>query len=111
MAKISGSLVLSKSLQAHGIDTLFGIAGDHFLHLLDVLVDQPFRMIDTRHEGAASHAADAYARTLRRPGVVLSTTPGHANALPGLANAMHSQAPIINIAGSSDSRNLSLIHI
>jgi len=106
MAKISGSLVLSKSLQSHGIDTLFGIAGDHFLHLLDVLVDQPFRMIDTRHEGAASHAADAYARTLRRPGVVLSTTPGHANALPGLANAMHSQAPIINIAGSSDSRNI-----
>ncbi|MDP6824011.1 MAG: thiamine pyrophosphate-binding protein [Dehalococcoidia bacterium] len=106
MAKVSGSQLVAKSLQANGIDTLFGIAGDHFLHLLDVLVDEPFRMIDTRHEGAASHAADAYARTLRRPGVVLSTTPGHANALAGLVNATHSQAPIINIAGSSDSRNL-----
>ena len=106
MAKVSGSHLIVKSLQAHGIDTVFGIAGDHFLHLLDVMVDEPFRMIDTRHEGAAAHAADAYARTLRRPGVVLSTTPGHANALAGLANAMHSQAPVINIAGSSDSFNL-----
>ena len=106
MVKTTGSHLLINALQAEGIDTVFGIAGDHILHLLDVMVDEPIRMIDTRHEQAAVHMADAYARLLRRPGVVLSTTPGHANAIPGLANALHSEAPVINIAGSADSGNL-----
>lgn len=103
---ITGSDLLVKSLQAEGVDTLFGIAGDHILHMLDVMVDHPFRMIDTRHESAAVHAADSYARILRRGSVALSTTPGHANAVSGLANAKHSEAPVINIAGSADSPNL-----
>lgn len=106
MVKTTGSHLLIDALKAEGVDTVFGIAGDHILHLLDVMVDEPIRMIDTRHEQAAVHMADAYARLLRRPGVVLSTTPGHANAVPGLANAMHSEAPVINIAGSADSANL-----
>ena len=103
---LTGSDLLVRSLQAEGVDTLFGIAGDHILHMLDVMVDYPFRMIDTRHESAAVHAADSYARILRRPGVVLSTTPGHANAASGLANALHSEAPVVNIAGSADFPNL-----
>ena len=103
---VTGSDLLVASLQAEGVDTLFGIAGDHILHMLDVMVDHPFRMIDTRHESAAVHAADSYARILRRGSVALSTTPGHANAVSGLANALHSEAPVINIAGSADSPNL-----
>ncbi len=106
MVNTTGSHLLIDALKAEGVDTVFGIAGDHILHLLDVMVDEPIRMLDTRHEQAAVHMADAYARLLRRPGVVLSTTPGHANAVPGLANAMHSEAPVINIAGSADSGNL-----
>ena len=106
MVMTTGSHLLIDALKAEGVDTVFGIAGDHILHLLDVMVDEPIKMIDTRHEQAAVHMADAYARLLRRPGVVLSTTPGHANAVPGLANAMHSEAPVINIAGSADSANL-----
>lgn len=106
MVNTTGSHLLIDALKAEGVDTVFGIAGDHILHLLDVMVDEPMRMIDTRHEQAAVHMADAYARLLRRPGVVLSTTPGHANAVPGLANAMHSEAPVINIAGSADSGNI-----
>ncbi len=106
MGKTTGSHLFTRALQAEGVDTVFGIAGDHILHLLDVMVDEPFRMIDTRHEQGAAHMADAYSRLLRRAGVVLSTTPGHANTIPGLANAMHSEAPIINVAGSADSPNL-----
>ena len=94
------------SLKAEGVDTLFGIAGDHILDMLDRMVDEPFRMIDTRHESGAVHAADSYARILRRASVALSTTPGHANAVPALANALHSEAPVVNIAGSADSQNL-----
>ena len=62
MAKTTGSHLLINALQAEGVDTVFGIAGDHILHLLDVMVDEPIRMIDTRHEQAAVHMADAYAR-------------------------------------------------
>tara|TARA_Y100001960_G_C14784179_1_gene890165 strand:+ start:32688 stop:34364 length:1677 start_codon:yes stop_codon:yes gene_type:complete len=103
---ITGSDLVVKSLKEHGVDTLFGIAGDHILHLLDVIYDDNFRMVDFRHESGAVHAADSYSRILRKPAVTLSTTPGHANAVPGLANAMHSEAPIINISGSADSLNL-----
>ena len=103
---ITGSDLVVKSLKEHGVDTLFGIAGDHILHLLDVMYDDNFRMIDFRHESGAVHAADSYSRILRKPAVTLSTTPGHSNAVPGLANAMHSEAPIINISGSADSLNL-----
>ena len=49
---------------------------------------------------------DSYSRILRRGAVTLSTTPGHANAVPALANAIHSEAPVINISGSADSPNL-----
>lgn len=106
MAKITGSHLIARALRAEGVDTLFSIAGDHFLPLLDVLVDEPIRMIDTRHEQGAVHMADAWSRLLGRAGVVMSTTPGHANAIPGLANALHSEAPIVNIAGSAESTNI-----
>lgn len=106
MAKTTGSDLLIRALQAEGVDTVFGIAGDHILHMLDQMYDAPLRMIDFRHESGAAHAADSYSRILRKGGVMLSTTPGHANALPALANAMHSEAPIINIAGSAESANI-----
>ena len=104
--KLIGSDLLNMSLKAEGVDTLFGVAGDHILDMLDRMVDEPFRMIDTRHESGAVHAADSYARILRRASVALSTTPGHANAVPALANAFHSEAPVVNIAGSAESPNL-----
>ena len=106
MAKTTGSDLLIRALRAEGVDTVFGIAGDHILHMLDQMWDAPLRMIDFRHESGAAHAADSYSRILRKGGVMLSTTPGHANALPALANAMHSEAPIINIAGSAESANI-----
>ncbi|MDA1280458.1 MAG: thiamine pyrophosphate-binding protein [Chloroflexi bacterium] len=106
MAKTTGSELLIRALRAEGVDTVFGIAGDHILHMLDTMFDAPLRMIDFRHESGAVHAADSYSRILRRGGVMLSTTPGHANALPGLANAQHSEAPVINIAGSAESPNI-----
>lgn len=106
MAKVTGSDLLIKALKAEGVDTVFGIAGDHILHMLDEMHDEDFRMIDFRHESGAVHAADSYSRILRRAAVMLSTTPGHANAVPALANAIHSEAPVINISGSADSANL-----
>ena len=106
MPIITGSKLIIKCLRAEGVDTIFGIAGDHFLHLLNEMIDHEFKMIDGRHEAASVHMANAYSRLLRKPGVVLSTTPGHANAIAGLANAFHSEAAVVNIAGSAASVNL-----
>jgi acetolactate synthase-1/2/3 large subunit len=106
MAKTTGSDLLIRALRAEGVDTVFGIAGDHILHMLDTMYDAPLRMIDFRHESGGAHAADSYSRILNKAGVMLSTTPGHANALPALANAMHSEAPLVNIAGSAESANM-----
>jgi acetolactate synthase-1/2/3 large subunit len=104
---ISGAQAITRSLRLEGVDTIFTVAGDHILPLLDVLADEGFRLIDCRHEQAAVHMADAWGRITGRLGVTAVTTPGHANAIPGLANAMSTESPVLNISGSADMKNYS----
>jgi acetolactate synthase-1/2/3 large subunit len=106
MGRITGGQVICKALQMQGVRNIFGLAGDHILPTLDVMADQDFRLIDTRHEQAAVHMADAWSRLTETPGVCMYTTPGFANAIPGLANAMHSEAPVLSIAGCADGHDL-----
>ena len=106
MARITGGQLICKALKFEGVKNIFGLAGDHILPTLDVMADQDFRIIDTRHEQAAVHMADAWSRITETPGVCMYTTPGFANAIPGLANAMHSEAPVISIAGCADGHDL-----
>ena len=100
--KVTGSHLIGKALQLEGVRNIFTIAGDHILPVLDVMADMDFRFIDTRHEQAAVHMADAWGRLTGQPGVSMYTTPGFANALPGLAHALHSESPVISISGSAD---------
>jgi acetolactate synthase I/II/III large subunit len=100
--RITGSHLIGKALQLEGVRNIFTIAGDHILPVLDVMADADFRFIDTRHEQAAVHMADAWGRLTGQPGVSMYTTPGFANALPGLAHALHSESPVISISGSAD---------
>jgi len=102
---LTGSQLLTQALRREGVDTVFTLAGDHILPLLDLLADEGFRLIDCRHEQAAVHMADAWARMTGRLGVCAFTTPGHANAIPGLVNALAAESPVLNIAGSADLRN------
>jgi acetolactate synthase-1/2/3 large subunit len=104
---ISGAQAITRSLRLEGVDTIFTVAGDHILPLLDVLADEGFRLIDCRHEQAAVHMADAWGRITGRLGVTAVTTPGHANAIPGLAHAMSTESPVLNISGSADMKNYS----
>ncbi|HEX5606780.1 MAG TPA: thiamine pyrophosphate-binding protein [Candidatus Binatia bacterium] len=106
MARITGSDLICKSLKLEGVKNIFGLAGDHILPLLDVMSDQDFRIIDTRHEQAAVHMADAWSRITEQPGVCMYTTPGFANAIPGLTNAMHTEGAVISIAGCADTHDL-----
>ena len=102
---LTGSHLLTRALREENVDTIFTLAGDHILPLLDLLADEGFRLIDCRHEQAAVHMADAWGRITGRLGVCAFTTPGHANAIPGLVNALSSESPVLNIAGSADLRN------
>ena len=99
--KITGSHLIGKSLQLEGISNIFGIAGDHVLPVMDVMYDMGFQFIDTRHEQASVQMADAWARITGKPGVAMYTTPGFANAIPGLTSALNSEAPLLSISGSA----------
>ena len=99
---VSGSELIARALSLEGVHTVFTLAGDHILPVLDVMADRDFRFIDTRHEQAAVHMADAWGRITGRPGVAMYTTPGFANAIPGLANAMHSGSPLLSISGCAE---------
>ena len=101
-SSLTGSHLIAHALRREGVTNVFTIAGDHTLPLMDVMSDMDFRFIDTRHEQAASFMADAWGRITGQLGVVMATTPGVANAIPGMANALHSESPMLSIGGSAE---------
>ncbi len=98
---VTGSQLIGKALRLEGVSNVFTLAGDHTLPILDAMADMDFRFIDTRHEAAAVHMADAWGRITGQPGVAMYTTPGFANAIPGLSSAMYSESPLLSISGSA----------
>lgn len=103
----TGSQLVIEALKREGVDTIFGYPGGVVIPVFDALYDEPsIRVILTRHEQGAVHAADGYARTTGKPGVCLVTSgPGATNTITGLATANFDSVPIICIAGQV-SRNM-----
>ena len=99
---ISGSELIGRALALEGVKNVFAIAGDHVLPAMDTMADMGFRFVDTRHDQAAAHMADAWGRITGEPGVAMYTTPGFANAIPGLSNATHSESPLLSISGCAE---------
>ena len=97
----NGAEVLLDTLIALGVDTLFGYPGGAALPLYDALYQRPaLRHILVRHEQAAVHAAEGYARSTGKLGVVLVTSgPGVANTISGLLDAMSDSVPVLCISG------------
>ena len=94
----TGAHALVSALEAHGVEIVFGIPGQHALTLWEALDGSPIRPVVVRHEQAAAFAAVGYARTSGRPGVcITSTGPGAFNALAGM--------------GEADASNLRMLHI
>ena len=104
--KVTGSHLIVQALRAEGIDQIFTLAGDHTLHLMDVMAEEGFKFVDTRHEQAAVDMANAWGRIKGSPGISMFTSPGHVNAIPGLALAYHMESPVINITGSAAQNQL-----
>ncbi len=99
--KLSGAQILIKSLEEQGVDTIFGYPGGQAIHIYDALYDSKIiRHILTRHEQAAIHAADGYARATGKVGVCLATSgPGATNLVTGIANAYMDSVPLVAITG------------
>ena len=98
MAKMNGAQMMVKALEDEGVSTLFGIPGGTVIHLYDALYDSKLNHILMRHEQAAAHAADGYARAGGRPGVCIATSgPGATNLLTGIATANLDSVPLVAI--------------
>jgi len=99
--KMTGAQILCESLVREGVEVVFGILGGAILPLYDALPQYPqLRHILVRHEQAAAHAADAYARVTGKVGVCIATSgPGATNLVTGIANACLDSSPIVAITG------------
>ncbi len=100
MKRMSGAEILVESLRKEGVDTIFGYPGGVVLGIFDKLYDAPIRVILTRHEQAAAHAADGYARVSGRVGVCMTTSgPGATNLVTGIATAYMDSVPVVALTG------------
>ncbi|WP_096087357.1 acetolactate synthase 3 large subunit [Agaribacterium haliotis] len=101
MEMLSGGDMLIRSLADEGVDCIFGYPGGAALHIYDAIFrQQRVRHVLVRHEQAATHAADGYARATGKPGVVLVTSgPGATNAITGIATAYMDSIPMVVISG------------
>jgi len=96
----TGSEAMCEALLDEGVEYLFGYPGGAIMPFYDALPDYPLRHILTRHEQAAAHAADGYARATGRVGVVVATSgPGATNLVTGLATAQMDSVPLVAITG------------
>ncbi|MGA2934917.1 MAG: biosynthetic-type acetolactate synthase large subunit [Methanomicrobiales archaeon] len=96
----SGAKILIEGLQREGVETIFGYPGGVVLPIYDELYNAPIRHILVRHEQAAAHAADGFARASGRVGVCLATSgPGACNLVTGIATAYMDSVPIVALTG------------
>lgn len=101
MAEKSGADILIEALTDLGVEVVFGYPGGAVLPIYDALFKQKkIRHILVRHEQAATHAAEGYARSTGKPGVVLVTSgPGATNAVTGITDALMDSIPMVVITG------------
>ncbi|MDD5700789.1 MAG: biosynthetic-type acetolactate synthase large subunit [Dehalococcoidales bacterium] len=99
--ELTGAQILCECLIKEGVEVIFGFPGGKVIPLYDTLMQYPsLRHILVRHEQAAAHAADGYARVTGKVGVCLATSgPGATNLVTGIANAHLDSVPIIAITG------------
>ena len=103
MAKLTGAHLFIRCLKLEGIEKVFTIVGDTILPLVDAAEDEGIQFIDTRHEGAALHMADGYARITGRPSVGMFTGgPGFSNAISALPAIYTSESPVVFVAGCAE---------
>ncbi|NOX39874.1 MAG: acetolactate synthase 3 large subunit [Alphaproteobacteria bacterium] len=99
--QMTGAQIVIKALKDQGVDTVFGYPGGAVLPIYDEIFQQNgIRHILVRHEQGATHAAEGYARSTGKPGVVLVTSgPGATNAVTGMTDALMDSIPMVVLSG------------
>jgi len=98
--KLTGSKILLESLLLEGVETVFGYPGGTVINIYDDLMGSSLKHVLTRHEQAAVHAADGYARATGKVGVAIATSgPGATNTITGIATAYMDSIPMVVITG------------
>jgi len=107
MATLTGGHLVARMLRKEGVTTAFTLPGLHVAPIYSGCVAEGIRLVDTRHEQAAAHAADAWARLTRGVGVAIVTAgPGVTDAITGVANAWAANVPLLLIGGAAPIFNL-----
>ena len=98
---MKGTKILLEGLKREGVEVMFGISGGAVIDIFDAMYDEPeIKFYLTRHEQAAAHAADGYARATGKVGVCIATSgPGATNLVTGIATAYMDSIPIVAITG------------
>ncbi|MBI4012747.1 MAG: acetolactate synthase, partial [Candidatus Rokubacteria bacterium] len=100
--ELTGGELVTAVLAREGVRHLFTLCGGHILPIYDACLKDGIAVVDTRHEQAAAHAADAYARLTRGLGVAAVVPgPGVTDAVTGVANAFAARSPLLLIGGAS----------
>lgn len=100
--QLHGGDLIAGMLKREGVQLIFSLSGGHIFPIYDGCITEGIRVIDTRHEQAAVHMAEGWARFTGKPGVAVVTAgPGLVNALPAIAVAAQSAVPLVVIAGRS----------
>jgi acetolactate synthase I/II/III large subunit len=102
MGMIHGGWLVAKILKREGVEVVFTLSGGHIAALYDGCKREGIRVVDTRHEQAAVHAAEGWAKCTRTPGVaILTAGPGVTDGVTGVANAYLAGSPILVIGGAA----------
>ncbi|NQY91372.1 MAG: acetolactate synthase [Deltaproteobacteria bacterium] len=103
-----GGKLVAKALKQAGVEVVFTLSGGHIMAIYDGCLDEGIKVVDVRHEQAAVHAADAWARL--NPGkvgvAILTAGPGATDGVTGLANAWRANSPILVFGGQGPLANL-----
>jgi acetolactate synthase-1/2/3 large subunit len=102
MGKVTGGELVVRTLMKANVTNIFGLHGAHLETIFQSCLDHHIPITDTRHEVAAGHAAEGYARATRTLGVAIVTAgPGFTNVITSIANAYLDHTPVLYITGSS----------
>jgi acetolactate synthase-1/2/3 large subunit len=100
MSQLHGGRIVARALKAEGVSHVFTLCGGHVMPIYDGCLDVGIRVVDTRHEQTAAHAADGWARVTGQPGVAIVTAgPGLTDAVTGVASAWRANVPMIVLGG------------
>jgi acetolactate synthase-1/2/3 large subunit len=107
--RIRGADALVESILTAGVRNIFTLSGNHIMPIFDAVYDQKIKLIHTRHEAAAVHMADSWARLTGEIGIAMVTGgPGHANAVSALYTAGMAESPVVLLSGHAPINQLGM---